>query len=145
MPTTANVIELNPGEEPKFILAPLPIERRWIQEQIGDWDVCAFKIELPDHRWWLAGWVDDNGLVKQLPLNFLRWSSTGDPVVGKCIITREARDPSGKLAPANQMDMDLIKRMLMPHQLGRITRADIGSSIIETRILRPLPGMVGTV
>lgn len=140
MPVSGSVIELNPHEPPKFLLAPIPITLQWVHEIVGDWTVCAFRIELPDRRWWLSGWVDDMGLLKDQPLNFMRWKANGDPIVGKCVITREARDPSGKLAPVNDQDMELIKRMLHG-PIDVLHQTKEGAIMEQSRVLRPPPGM----
>lgn len=126
------VITLYPGEPPKFHAASAKFDLRWISTLIDD-DivVAAFCIQPPSSDYDLVGWVDDNGLDKQMPLNFFRWSALGDPIVGPCIITREGRGPEGELAPVTESDMLLVRGMLV-HTVYKLR----SGKFLPTRILR---------
>lgn len=110
-----------PGEE--AMLVPVPrgpfgrsIVRALLAETVPDAEVgVAFRIPIDRHTF-LTGWCEDSGILRGLPLNFLRWTPDGDAVVGPVVITRESRDEAGDLQALRPGDLE---RLLLVEVAGQ--------------------------
>lgn len=103
------VARILPGEEAALVPAPRgpfgrAVVRALLRETVPDArEGVAFRVPL-DRVTTLVGFCEDDGLLRALPINFLRWGPDGDPVPGPVVITRE--DPDGALYALRPGDLE---------------------------------------